>query len=135
MLKANMCFSPFMGDNKPLSVGLNPLGIRTASEQLFTTLLPGLNVVTLRVRYYSFYCWLLKSFYETRAEAKKYDFQRYIRINDVYIFNEWLRDENDYIMKRQRNSVPAIIPEAMVYYSEAKRLWGVNHLKEYGRLL
>jgi len=56
-------------------------------------------------------------------------------VNDVYIFNEWLRDENDYIMKRQRNSVPAIIPEAMVYYSEAKRLWGVNHLKEYGRLL
>lgn len=56
-------------------------------------------------------------------------------VNDVYIFNEWLRDENDYIMKRQRNSVPAIIPEAMVYYSEANRLWGVNHLKEYGRLL
>ena len=39
-----------MGDNKTLSVGLNPLGIRTASEQLFTTLLPGLNVVTLRIR-------------------------------------------------------------------------------------
>lgn len=42
-----MSYAPFMGDNKPLSVGLNPLGIRTASEQLFTTLLPGLNVVTL----------------------------------------------------------------------------------------
>ena len=53
-----MSYAPFMGDNKPLSVGLNPLGIRTASEQLFTTLLPGLNVVTLRIRYYSFYCWL-----------------------------------------------------------------------------
>lgn len=36
-----MYFSPFMGDNKQISVGLNPLGIRTASEQLFTTLLPG----------------------------------------------------------------------------------------------
>lgn len=45
-----MSYAPFMGDNKPLSVGLNPLGIRTASEQLFTTLLPGLNVVTLRIR-------------------------------------------------------------------------------------
>lgn len=56
-------------------------------------------------------------------------------VNDVYIFNEWLRDENDYILKRQRNSVPAIIPEAMVYYSETKYLFGVNHLKEYGRLL
>lgn len=72
-----------MGDNKPLSVGLNPLGIRTASEQLFTTLLPGLNVVTLRIRYYSFYCWLLKSFYTKRTEAKKADLQRHIRMSEL----------------------------------------------------
>lgn len=76
-----MSYAPFMGDNKPLSVGLNPLGIRTASEQLFTTLLPGLNVVTLRIRYYSFYCWLLKSFYAKRTEAKKADLQRHIRMS------------------------------------------------------
>ena len=31
MLKGDAHYSPFMGDNKPLSVGLNPLGIRTAS--------------------------------------------------------------------------------------------------------
>lgn len=78
-----MCYAPFMGDNKPLSVGLNPLGIRTASEQLFTTLLPGLNVVTLRIRYYSFYCWLLKSFYANRKEAKKADLQRHIRMSEL----------------------------------------------------
>lgn len=78
-----MSYAPFMGDNKPLSVGLNPLGIRTASEQLFTTLLPGLNVVTLRIRYYSFYCWLLKSFYAKRTEAKKADLQRYIRMSEL----------------------------------------------------
>lgn len=48
--KGDAHYSPFMGDNKPLSVGLNPLGIRTVSEQLFITLLPGLNVVTLRIR-------------------------------------------------------------------------------------
>ncbi len=83
MLKENMSFSPFMGDTKPLSIGLNPLGIRTASEQLFTTLLPGLNVVTLRVRYYSFYCWLLKSFYEERTEAKRSDLQRHIRMSEL----------------------------------------------------
>ncbi len=78
-----MCFAPFMGNNKPLSVGLNPLGIRTASEQLFTTLLPGLNVVTLRIRYYSFYCWLLKSFYDKRKKAKKADLQRHIRMSEL----------------------------------------------------
>ena len=45
-----MRISLFMGDNKPLSAGLNPLGIQTASEQLFTALLSGLNIVTLRIR-------------------------------------------------------------------------------------
>lgn len=83
LLYKNNCFSPFMGDNRPISVGLNPLGIRTASEQLFTTLLPGLNVVTLRIRYYSFYCWLLKSFYEHRTEAKRLDFQCHIRMSEL----------------------------------------------------
>ena len=83
MLKKDNSFAPFMGDNKSLSVGLNPLGIRTASEQLFTTLLPGLNVVTLRIRYYSFYCWLLKSFYAKRTEAKKIDLQRHIRMSEL----------------------------------------------------
>jgi len=78
-----MGYVPFMGNNKPLSVGLNPLGIRTASEQLFTALLPGLNVVTLRIRYYSFYCWLLKSFYAEREKAKKYDLQRHIRMSEL----------------------------------------------------
>lgn len=78
-----MSYAPFMGDNKPLSVGLNPLGIRTASEQLFTTLLPGLNVVTLRIRYYSFYCWLLKSFYTKRTVAKKAELQRHIRMSEL----------------------------------------------------
>lgn len=83
MLKKDAHFSPFMGDNKSLSVGLNPLGIRTASEQLFTTLLPGLNVVTLRIRYYSFYCWLLKQFYESRTEANRADLQKHIRMSEL----------------------------------------------------
>ncbi len=75
--------APFMGEKKLPSFGLNPLGIRTASEQLFTTLLPGLNVVTLRVRYYSFYCWLLKNFYEPRTDAHLYDFKKHIRTSEL----------------------------------------------------
>lgn len=83
MLNNDAYFSPFMGDNKSISVGLNPLGIRTASEQLFTTLLPGLNVVTHIIRYYSFYCWLIKEFYENRTEASRSDFQRHIRMSEL----------------------------------------------------
>ncbi len=83
MLKDNMSFSPFMGDKKSLSLGLNPLGIRTASEQLFSTLLPGMNVVTLRIRYYSFYCWLLKHFYAKINKAQKKDLQQHIRMSEL----------------------------------------------------
>ena len=83
MLKDNTFYAPFIGDNKTLSVGLNPLGIRTASEQLFTTLLPGLNVVTLRIRYYSFYAWLLKRFYAQRSQANLADLRRHIRMSEL----------------------------------------------------
>ena len=83
MLKDNNFYAPFMGDNKTLSVGLNPLGIRTASEQLFTNLLPGLNVVTLRIRYYSFYCWLLKRFYAQRSQADLVALRRHIRLSEL----------------------------------------------------
>lgn len=83
MLKDNNFYTPFMGDNNTLSVGLNPLGLRTASEQLFTTLLPGLNVVTLRIRYYSFYCWLLKRFYTQRSQANLSAIRRHIRLSEL----------------------------------------------------
>jgi len=83
MLKNDTGYSPFMGDGKTLSIGLNPLGIRTASEQLFTTLLPGLNVVTLRIRYYSFYCWLLKRFYLQRTQANLFDLRKHIRMSEL----------------------------------------------------
>lgn len=56
-------------------------------------------------------------------------------LNDVYIFNEWLRPDETYILKRKRNSLPAIVPEAMVYYEEFNALYGVNNLKPLGSLL
>lgn len=82
-LKDNKSIAPFMGEPKLPSLGLNPLGVRTASEQLFTALLPGLNVVTLRIRYYSFYCWLLQNFYSQRDKAETYDFRRHIRMSEL----------------------------------------------------
>ena len=59
--------------------------MRTASEQIFTALLPGMNVVTLRIRYYSFYCWLLQRFYTTRERATLSDFRRYIRTSELLL--------------------------------------------------
>ena len=50
-------------------------------------------------------------------------------VNDVYIINEWWKTNDCEIQRRKRNSVPAIIPEVMAYYSEAKSLYGINYLK------
>lgn len=55
-------------------------------------------------------------------------------VNDVYIFNEWLRENGSYILNRKRNSVPATIPEAMVYYSEPQTLFAADKLKYKGKL-
>jgi hypothetical protein len=38
--------------------GLDPLGIQNAGVNLYQDLLPGISNVTLRVRYYGFYCWV-----------------------------------------------------------------------------
>lgn len=57
-MKADSHIAPYFAKSITPVFGLNHLGLRNAAEDLFTTLLPGLNGVTLRVRYYSFYCWI-----------------------------------------------------------------------------
>ena len=57
---------PFFNKTADLKAVLNQLGLRNASEVLYTSLLPGLNNVSNRIRYYSFYCWLIGEFYKNR---------------------------------------------------------------------
>ena len=66
-LKSNSEVVPYWGKGKEAKMGLNQLGMRTLVEAIFATLLPGMNNVTGRIRYYSFYCWLLKQFKDTGA--------------------------------------------------------------------
>lgn len=42
--------------------GIDPLGMQTTSVALYQELLPGISNVTLRMRYYGFYCWLAQSY-------------------------------------------------------------------------
>ena len=55
------------------------MGYRNAPEDLFVTLLPGLNNVTARIRYYSFYCWLLDQFFTRYKSPTTTDYNRFIR--------------------------------------------------------
>ena len=61
-MKPDTHIAPYFAKSIAPVYGLNHLGLRNVAEDLFTTLLPGLNGVTQRVRYYSFYCWITGSF-------------------------------------------------------------------------
>ena len=78
-MQSNTHKVPFFNKTVDLKVGLNQLGLRNASEALFTSLLPGLNNVSNRIRYYSFYCWLIGEFYKNKNSFTDKEFYKYIR--------------------------------------------------------
>ena len=51
--------TPFWAENGGFTRGRDPLGIQNSSITLYGRLLPGMTNLTLRVRYYGFYCWIL----------------------------------------------------------------------------
>lgn len=75
----NTHIAPYWGKHVNIKAGLNQLGIRNITEQMYATLLPGLNNVSARIRYYSFYCWIIRKFYEGRKKADEKSFKEYIR--------------------------------------------------------
>ena len=57
VIKKNELIAPFLGAKLSFIPGQDPMGMLNIGEQIFSMLLPGLNNVTERIRYYSFYCW------------------------------------------------------------------------------
>lgn len=84
-MKPNEHIAPFLAQPINLKVGLNHLGYRNAPEDLFISLLPGLNNVTSRIRYYSFYCWLLEQFFSKSESPTRTDYWRFIRYSEYLI--------------------------------------------------
>jgi hypothetical protein len=62
VIEKNEARLPFFGDRLSFVRGLDPLGLQNPSAYAYSTLLPGLNNVTGRLRSYSFYCWLLTEY-------------------------------------------------------------------------
>lgn len=83
-MKVATHIAPFLSEHVDLKVGLNQLGFRNASEELFTALLPGMNNVTARIRYYSFYCWLIREYYH-RDKADKDTYRAFIRKSEYLL--------------------------------------------------
>ena len=87
-MDANSHIAPYFAKSITPVFGLNHLGLRNAAEDLFTTLLPGLNGVTQRIRYYSFYCWITGEFlklYHTEEERTDDAYRLFIRKSEILL--------------------------------------------------
>ncbi|WP_336951734.1 hypothetical protein [Sphingobium aromaticivastans] len=67
--------------NKPgsFSAGRDPLGLQAASVRLYTDLVPGLTNVTNRLRYFSFYCWVVRQFELTQHSLDEKRWRIFVR--------------------------------------------------------
>jgi len=65
--------------------GLDPLGLQNTSDTTFSILLPGLNNVTGRIRYYSFYSWLLDEYSKRVGNTDPEEQRKFIRTAEYII--------------------------------------------------
>lgn len=59
--------------------GLDPLGMQRPIEVIYQSLLPGISTITLRLRYYSFYPWLLEVYSKSNPSTDMQIFQTFQR--------------------------------------------------------
>ena len=67
----NKIAAPFLGEPLIHIVGQDPLGLLNTGGKTFDLILPGLNNVTDRIRYYSFYCWFFHSYAKYISKPSK----------------------------------------------------------------
>src|SRR5260370_42520314 len=61
------------------SLGRDPLGIQATSVRVYRGLVPGLTNVTNRLRYYSFYCWVIRHYEEKKHSDDEAKWRVFIR--------------------------------------------------------
>lgn len=81
----NESIVPFLGERLSFVRGLDPLGLQNTSDTTFSFLLPGLNNVTGRIRYYSFYCWLLDAYSKESGSTNPKDQRQFIRRSEFIV--------------------------------------------------
>ena len=85
VLKDNNIAVPFR--NKRISIirGLDPLGLQNSSVRTYSLLLPGLNNVTGKIRYYSFYAWLLHQYFKLEESYTSDNQLQFIRFGEYIL--------------------------------------------------
>ncbi|MBW6525252.1 hypothetical protein KZ813_00180 [Sphingomonas sp. RHCKR7] len=59
--------------------GLDPLGMQNAGVALYQSLLPGISNVTLRMRYYGYYCWVSDAYARSGASDEFAAWRSWVR--------------------------------------------------------
>ncbi len=60
---------PFWAKSGNYTRGRDPLGVQNSSISVYASLLPGMTNLTLRLRYYGLYLWLLDEYHKLPAES------------------------------------------------------------------
>lgn len=66
---------PFWAENSGFITGRDALGIQNSSIATYSRLLPGMTNLTLRLRYYGFYMWVLQNYYEKYGNNKEFTYK------------------------------------------------------------
>jgi hypothetical protein len=100
---AGKMIEPFWAENSGFVTGRDPLGIQNSSITVYGRLLPGMTNLTQRVRYYSFYCWLLKEYDNLPQKSEKkilkhqYNFVRRAELIIAFLMVNKFADEQSVI--------------------------------------
>lgn len=81
----NEISSIFWANNEGFKGGRDPMGIENSSIATYGCLLPGLTNLTKRIRYYSFYCWLIDEYNSAGATKYKTHQRNFIRRAELSI--------------------------------------------------
>jgi hypothetical protein len=79
VIAKNQILVPFLSSKLNYITGQDPMGMLNIGEQVFTMLLPGLNNVTDRIRYYSFYCWFFDWYAKDIGSENPKEQYKYVR--------------------------------------------------------
>ena len=101
---------PFWAENSGFMTGRDPLGVQNSSIKTYGKLLPGLTNLTLRLRYYGFYMWVLDEFFKKQDGNKDFsqrDQHNFIRRGELiiaYLMRHIGEDEQSIIGSNFTNS-------------------------------
>lgn len=64
--------------------GLDPLGMQNAGVAHYQSLVPGISNVTLRIRYFGFYCWVSDAYAREKGSTDFAEWRSWVRLHRAY---------------------------------------------------